>query len=257
MIKKRLIGVVTVRNGWAVQSFGYRRYLPLGRPEVLVQNLDRWGADEIMLQCIDRSAQAAGPDFGLLDKVAKLGIATPLVYAGGIRSAEEARAAVNIGADRVALDALLHDKPGEVAEIGYQLGAQAVIAALPLAKTESGTQWYDYRSRTCSPLSREVIDLLEKGDISEALVIDHAHEGTPGAFDADLLDCGLADHVPLIAFGGISEADGMAELLKRPQVAAVAVGNFLSYREHAVQAYKEALYGVPVRPAHYNRTVYA
>ena len=35
MLKKRLIGVVTVRRGWAVQSFGYKRWLPLGRPEVL------------------------------------------------------------------------------------------------------------------------------------------------------------------------------------------------------------------------------
>ena len=46
MIPKRLIGVVIVKDGWAVQSFGYRRWLPLGRPEVLVENLDRWGADE-------------------------------------------------------------------------------------------------------------------------------------------------------------------------------------------------------------------
>ena len=257
MIKKRLIGVVTVRNGWAVQSFGYNRYLPLGRPEVLVQNLDRWGADEIMLQCIDRSGSEAGPDFALLDKVARLGIATPLVYAGGISSADEARAAVNIGADRVALNALLRDNPKEVAEIGYQLGAQAVIAALPLAMTEDGVRWFDYRKKQYDTLSEDVRTLLDSGDVSEALVIDHVHEGSPGAFDAELLDCGLADHVPLIAFGGISDTDGMAALLKRPAVAAVAVGNFLSYREHAVQAYKEALFGVPVRPAHYNRTIYA
>ena len=45
MIKKRLIGVVTVRNGIAVQSFGYRRWLPLGRPEVLVEARDDGGFD--------------------------------------------------------------------------------------------------------------------------------------------------------------------------------------------------------------------
>ena len=28
MIKKRLIGTVIVKNGWAVQSFGYNKYLP-------------------------------------------------------------------------------------------------------------------------------------------------------------------------------------------------------------------------------------
>ncbi len=56
MLKKRLIGVVTVREGWAVQSFCYNRYLPLGRPEAIVENLDRWGADEILIHCIDRSS---------------------------------------------------------------------------------------------------------------------------------------------------------------------------------------------------------
>ena len=60
MINKRLAGVITVKDGWAVQSFGFRSYLPLGRPEVLAENLDRWGADEIILQCIDRGD--LGPD---------------------------------------------------------------------------------------------------------------------------------------------------------------------------------------------------
>lgn len=261
MIKKRLIGVVTVKDGWAVQSFGYRRYLPLGRPEVLVQNLDRWGADEIMLQCIDRSRgdadSAPGPDFALLDRVAKLGIATPLIYAGGVRSAEDARLAVNMGADRIALDAMLRDDPEGVAEVGYQLGAQAVIAALPLTATEDGAQWRDYRTGKDEPLSDAVRAMLEDGAVSEALLIDHANEGTPGGFDPRVLDTGLAGHVPLIAFGGISEAACVTDLLKRKQVDAVAIGNFLSYREHAVQAYKEALVGVPMRPAAYHRTIYA
>ena len=28
MLRKRLLGAVVVRQGWAVQSFGYRRWLP-------------------------------------------------------------------------------------------------------------------------------------------------------------------------------------------------------------------------------------
>ena len=47
MVKKRLIGVVTIRNGLAVQSFSYSSYLPLGNPLCIIQNLDRWGVDEI------------------------------------------------------------------------------------------------------------------------------------------------------------------------------------------------------------------
>lgn len=256
MIKKRLVGVVTVRGDWAVQSFGYRRYLPLGRPEVLVQNLDRWGADEIMLQCIDRSRNGRGPDFALLDRVARLGIATPLIYAGGVRSAEDARHAVNLGADRIGLDAMLRDAPGNVAEIGYQLGAQAVIACLPATPSSGRVLWHDYRSGRDEALSADVRAMLDEGVISEALMIDHAHEGEPDGFDPAVLDAGLSAKVPLIAFGGISEPARVAQLLARPQVAAVAIGNFLSYREHAVQACKEALVGVPVRPAFFHKALH-
>ena len=55
MLNKRLIGVITVKNNIAVQSFGYKNYLPIGDPRVLAENLDRWGADEIHVNCIDRT----------------------------------------------------------------------------------------------------------------------------------------------------------------------------------------------------------
>src|SRR5690554_2349668 len=114
MLRKRLIGVVTVRNGWAVQSFGYRRYLPLGRPECLVENLDRWGADEILVQVIDRSAGERGPDFDLLARLGRLGLETPLIYGGGVASADHAVRAIQSGADRVTVDQALHRAPDEV-----------------------------------------------------------------------------------------------------------------------------------------------
>ena len=94
MIQKRLIGVITVKQGWAVQSFGYRRHLPMGRPEVVAENLDRWGVDEILLQCIDRSRHGLGPDLALLERISRKGLATPLIYQGGIRSVEIGRAHV-------------------------------------------------------------------------------------------------------------------------------------------------------------------
>ncbi|MES2339687.1 MAG: HisA/HisF-related TIM barrel protein [Pseudomonadota bacterium] len=255
MIRKRLIGVVTVRDGWAVQSFGYGRYLPLGRPEVLVENLDRWGADEVLLQCIDRGTR--GPDLDLLARISALGLATPLIYAGGIRDAADATAVVAAAADRVVIDALLHDDLSHVPRIAEQLGSQAVIAALPLSRVDGALKWLDHRDGSERPLDPAVIQLLADCVISEALVIDWRHEGTPGSFDATLLDGVAPDHVPLIAFGGLSAPEDLADVLGRPHVAAAAIGNFLSYEEHAVQRYKAALAALPLRPAAYHRTQYA
>ena len=54
----------------------HRRWLPLGKPECLVENLDRWGADGIVVLAIDRGDQ--GPDLKLIERLSGLGLSTPL-----------------------------------------------------------------------------------------------------------------------------------------------------------------------------------
>lgn len=130
MLRKRLIAVVTIRNHWAVQSFGFQRYLPLGKPECIIENLDRWGADEILIQDISRSQSGAGPNMELIEKIRQLHCSTPLTYAGGIDSAASAIAAVQGGVERIAIDQLLHQNPDQVYDIAAALGSQAVVAKI-------------------------------------------------------------------------------------------------------------------------------
>lgn len=247
MLKKRLIGVVTVKDGWAVQSFGYRRYLPLGKPECLVENLDRWGADEILVQVVDRSINDLGPDFGLLERLGGLGLETPLIYAGGIRSVSDGVKLIHLGADRLVVDALLHDDLPSVRGLSERLGAQALIASMPLSWQGDCVEWLDYRNKTLAPITDEMLELIHSCVISEVLVTDWMHEGQPNSFEKKLAEKFPLQGVPIIAFGGISEYMQMSELLQMPGIAAVAVGNFLAYREHAIQKYKENLQGMPLR----------
>jgi cyclase len=251
VLKKRLFGVVTVREGWAIQSIGYHRYLPLGRPEVLVENLDRWGADEILIQCIDRSAAQAGPDFGLLARVGALGLSTPLIYGGGIRHAEDAVRVVSMGADRVSLDALLWNDPQQLESISRELGTQALIAHMPVRVEGQGLAWRNYRTGHEVPLDEAVLARLHLGCISEVMLTDWMQEGVAGSFDARIpAQFPLADK-HLLVFGGLSEPAQFQSLLSRPNVVAVGVGNFLSYREHAIQQIKQTMVGIPIRAAHY------
>lgn len=251
MLKKRIIGVVTVRNGWAVQSFGYKRYLPLGRPEPLVENLDRWGADEILVQVIDRSSAGDGPDFALLGRLARLGLSTPLIYSGGVRTVDDGVQVIQRGADRIAVDALLQDDLSVVAELGQRLGTQAVIASLPVSVGTGGLELLDYRTGQGRPLPSGLVDALARGIASESLLIDWEHEGKPNAFTAQLIDRFPVKTVSLIVFGGISSPEQMASLLGRAKVDAVAIGNFLNYREQAIQHLRNALASAAVRPASY------
>lgn len=226
---------------------GYKRYLPLGKVEILAENLDRWGADEILLHCIDRSSLNLGPDFVLLERLGRIGLGTPLIYGGGIRSVDEGIQAIKLGADRICVDALLRDAPEVVAELSRRLGAQALIAALPLSIEDGVLQWLDYRHRTTRPADKLAFKFLHEKTVSEALVIDWKNEGYACRFDQQILEQFPLSNVPIIVFGGLSDASQLRQVLESPQVVAAAVGNFLNYREHAILQLKKQLAGLPVR----------
>jgi len=247
MLKKRLVGVVTVKNGWAVQSFGYRRYLPLGKPECIVENLCRWGADEIIVQVIDRDTDNSGPDFQLLTKLAELGLETPLIYGGGIRTIEEGVKVIQSGADRLSLDALLHDNLTIVYDLADKLGRQALIAVMPMSFSADELLWLDYRNKVSIPVTSDLLRAFTDRVVSEVLLVDWKNEGVPSSFDVSFVEKFPSVDLPLIAFGGISEHQQMFDLFRRPSISAVAIGNFLNYREHTIQKFKEALVNMSVR----------
>lgn len=248
MLRKRLLGAVVVRHGWAVQSFGYRRWLPLGKPECLVENLDRWGADGIVVLAIDRGDQ--GPDLQLIERLGALGLSTPLTYGGGLATEEHARAAVRAGAERLVLDAVLSNNPQAVSAMASAVGVQALVAALPLLQGAGGEmQHLQHRTREQGPLAAPIRELIAGEGVSEVLVIDSAGEGEGQGFNPALLQAMEAHtSLPLLAFGGLARAEQIRPLLSRPQLAGVVVGNALNYREHAIGHLKAALTDQPLRP---------
>jgi imidazole glycerol-phosphate synthase subunit HisF len=249
MLKKRLVGVITVKDGWAVQSFGYRRYLPLGHPEYLAENLDRWGADEILVLSIDRTRRGLGPDLDLVRRLGGMGLSTPLAYGGGLRGIADAGAIIQAGAERVCVDAIMRSNDAVVRGISALVGAQAVIGALPLSYHAGDLQLLDYVTGHSRSLTGEDLSLFAARVVSEALIIDWRHEGDRGAFDMNLIRRFPTVDVPLIAFGGVSETAQLEQLFGVDRVAAIGVGNFLSYREHAVQLLKRGTGSDRIRPA--------
>ena len=251
MLNKRLIGVVTVRHGWAVQSFCYNRYLPLGNPEVIIENLDRWGADEILIHCIDRSSNQMGPDFDLLERVGGLGLSTPLIYGGGIRNAEDAVKAVSLGADRVALDTMIWDYPDRLESLSRALGAQALIANMPVKVMGQSLIWYNYRNASELHLNQAILNRINLEWVSEVMLTDCQNEGLELGFDSAIPRLFPLKEKPLLVFGGLSNAIQIQDVLSLPNVVGAGVGNFLNYKEHAIQSIKENIFGVNIRAPNY------
>ena len=247
MVKKRLIGTIIVKNGWVVQSFSYGRYLPLGRPTTVAKNLDRWGVDEIAILAIDRSPTASGPDFDLLRSIRDLNLTTPISYGGGIRSAGDAKRAIEIGCERVVVESLLFKDQGEIENLVKVIGGQAVIASIPITNQSDHLCRYDYINKREFPLEKNDVRVLFDRGISELLVIDKDAEGSLGEFELEKLQVFRDIEVKLIAFGGVVGGDLISSVLRSPNVSAIAVGNSLNYREQAVHKIKQDLHMCDLR----------
>ena len=75
MIKQDLLGV---------QSIGFKSYLPIGSPDISVENLARWNSDEILVLDIDKSKLELKPDYKLIQRISQKK-STPLIYGAGYR----------------------------------------------------------------------------------------------------------------------------------------------------------------------------
>ena len=248
MLFKRILGAVVVRQGLAVQSFGYKRWLPLGKPEFLVENLNHWGADGIVVLAIDRKNN--GPDLELIKRLGSLGLSTPLIYGGGILTRNHAIEAIRAGAERLILDTALSRSQGEIRAMGKTVGVQALIASIPLIQNNKGAvQHISHRTGTLAKLSDSIKTLIATEKVSEVLTIDVAVEGSKLGFNTVLLD-EIKSHtkLPILAFGGLANSELIRPLLNKPQVAGIVVGNALNYREHAIGQLKSELVDQPLRP---------
>lgn len=227
---KRLIGVIAVRNGWAVQSFGFKNYLPLGKPEVMVENLDRWQLDEILVLSMDRTPLVLGPDFELLRKIGNLGLSTPLCYMGGVRNAADAIQLLKLGADRIGIESLFYTNIEEVKNIRDAIGKQAIIRGVSVFRDGDKICRKTLEKESLTLTSSELEASAQL--FSELLVIDRENEGAALSFDQKLL-LDLPKTLQIICFGGISSREQVKSLLSRENISAVAVANFLTYKELA------------------------
>lgn len=227
---KRLIGVVTIKEDWVVQSFRFNEYLPLGRPETVVENLDRWQLDEILILNIDRTTSNLGPNFSLLEKLGDLGITTPLSYMGGVRKVSDAIDLLKCGADRIGIENLFNENLNEVRAISDAIGKQAVIRGLSVY-LQANRLMCIAKDGSMFPVSVKELE-SSQAFYSELLLIDRCGDGLPLAFDQNLLTP-LTSSFQIICFGGISSVSQVKYLLSRDSISAVAVGNFLNYSELA------------------------
>ncbi len=253
-LKKRIVAAIIVKDGWAVQSLGFNRYLPVGRPDILAETLDRWLVDEIILLDISASKQGKSIDPQLVERVADR-IATPLTVGGGISTVEHVRQIIAGGADKVAINTEAYRRIEFLGEAAAIFGRQCIVGSIDVERTDGGDcilynkACHIEEDVKCDPAGWA--RRLEDAGAGEILLNSVARDGSKSGFDMDIIEM-IGPHidVPLIVLGGAGRSIDFQAVLNLPTVAAAGAANMWTFTEHSVAQVKSYLADIDQRVRH-------
>jgi cyclase len=256
MLTKRIIACLDVRSGRVVKGVQFVDLVDAGDPAELARRHAAAGADEIVLLDITATHEGRGTLLDTVRRTAKE-LFIPFTVGGGIRSADEAAAVFDAGADKVSVNSAAIADPHLIDAIGRSFGAQAVIVAIDARRAqESADQVGEAevfvsggRTRT----GRRVIEWAREAEArgaGEILLTSMDADGTRAGFDCELTArVSEAVEIPVIASGGAGTAEHFAQVFQAGKAHAALAASIFHFGIADVRALKRelAMQGVPVR----------
>ncbi|MGZ4352445.1 MAG: imidazole glycerol phosphate synthase subunit HisF, partial [Gaiellaceae bacterium] len=138
----RLIPCLDVAAGRVVKGVKFQGLRDVGDPVELAAAYSDAGADELVFLDVKATVDERGM---LLDLVARVAdaVAIPFTVGGGVRTAADAEALLQAGADKVSVNSAALERPKLVTELAERLGSQAVVVAIDTeggrVRTRAGT----------------------------------------------------------------------------------------------------------------------
>lgn len=257
MLKKRLIfalyydaGAFSLSRNFRLQRVGDVRWL---MDKFRFKSIGKF-IDEIVVLDVTRNLQqVALKDDRFGDALAYLMRETfvPLTIGGALRSVDDVKRCLQLGADKVLFNTPVVAHPDLVRECVALFGAQAVIAEIDVSKEGGG-----YVSRLSNtqepglPLAEHLQLAVELG-VGEVMVNSVEQDGTGAGFDMELVRQCIGLPVPLIIAGGAGKPEHFADVLELPGVDAAATGNLFNFIGKGFERVRTHLLeqGLPVRSA--------
>ncbi len=251
MPHKRLIATLIVKDGWIVQSIGFERFQPLGRPEIAARFLDCWGIDEIVVLDIDASRERRLIDPKMIERISA-NCFVPVTAGGGIGAVADVRTLLSAGADKVCINRTALTDPVMLGDAATHFGQQCIMVSIDARPIGPATYrvYGDNGSRRYELSPAVHAQSAAHAGAGEILLTAVNRDGAKSGYDL-ILAHQVADAVtvPVIIAGGAGRWEHIAQVLAIDAVSAAAAANFLHFTEHSVAIAKAMLknQGIDVR----------
>ena len=250
MLSKRIIACLDVRNGQVVKGVNFEGLRNAGNPADLAERYNQEGIDEVVILDVTATLEGRRALAATVSSVARR-IFIPLTVGGGIRSEDDAAAAIDAGAEKVSLNTAALQDPDLITRLAARYGSQAAIVAIDAKWVDGRAVVYARSGQAGTP--REAVEWAREATdrgAGEILLTSIDRDGTKIGFDCALTAAvSQAVNIPVIASGGAGSLEHFREVFERGCADAALAASIFHFSEHAVRDLKEMLraHGIPVR----------
>jgi imidazole glycerol-phosphate synthase subunit HisF len=250
MLSKRIIACLDVRNGQVVKGVNFEGLRNAGDPAELAERYNEEGIDEVVILDVTATIEGRRALAATVSAVAKR-IFIPLTVGGGIRSEDDAAAAIDAGAEKVSLNTAAISDPSLITKLASRYGSQAAIVAIDAKWV--GSRAVVYARSGQAGTEREAVEWAKEAadrGAGEILLTSIDRDGTKTGFDCELTaTVSRAVPIPVIASGGAGSLEHFAEVFIDGCADAALAASIFHFSEHAVRDLKVMLHdrGIPVR----------
>ncbi len=256
MLSKRIIACLDVRDGKVVKGVNFEGLRDAGDPAALARRYNVEGIDEVVILDVTATIESRQARAHTIAAVASE-IFLPLTVGGGIRTEDDAAAAIEAGADKVSLNTAALSNPDLITTLAKRFGSQAVIVAIDAKRVEAGLQSrlrYEVFTRSGTQSARrDAVEWAREATgrgAGEILLTSIDRDGTKAGFDCELT-AAVSDavNIPVIASGGAGTFEHFADVFGPGHADAALAASIFHFNETSVRELKMflAAKSIPVR----------
>lgn len=250
-VRIRVIPCLDVANGRVVKGVNFVDLQDAGDPVEQARAYDLAGADELCFLDITASHENRDTIIDVVRRTAEVCF-MPVTVGGGVRDADDARALLMAGADKVAVNSAAVSRPEVISDIAGRFGSQCMVASIDARRVDDG-RWeiFTHGGRTATGIDaiEHAVRMADLG-AGELLVTSMDRDGTRDGYDL-VLTRTIADAVavPVVASGGVGTLDHLVEGVTEGHANAVLAASIFHFGQHSISEAHDALRnaGLPAR----------
>ncbi len=203
----------------------------LGSPEKFAHYYYEKGADELIYMDVVASLYNRNSLHNIIERTARE-IFIPLTVGGGLRTIEDIKNALRVGADKVSLNTAAIKNPNIIKEASRKFGSSTILISIEAIKSPDGKylaytdNGREYTGVNVNEWAKEVEEL----GAGEIMITSIDREGTGRGFDIELTKMvAEAVSIPVIACGGAGKIEDVKQVISEGKADAVAMASILHY----------------------------